>query len=204
MKRRRQDGINKTKSVKRKKRKNKGRPWFFIFVLVVLFSVSVAGSFIYFKPIFVFDSSFMDDIGEGRSRLIKKEKKEPGRLYRSNVDEEKTWYNAEYRKDSAIVTVENMIRNYLESYSTSLLDLYMDKEGVVYIDIGKEIRKNFKGDAYEEYNVIAGLCSRIKANMPDFTALKIIIDGKEAESFGGHIDISRPIRGDISEIAGKI
>lgn len=204
MKRRRQDGTNKTKSVKRKKRKNKGRPWFFIFVLVVFFSVSVAGSFIYFKPIFVFDSSFIDDIGEGRSRPLKKEKKAPGRLYGSNVDDEATWYNAEHRKDSAIISVENIIRNYLESYSTSLLDLYMDKDGVIYIDIGKEIQKNFKGDAYKEYNVIAGLCNIINANMPDFTALKIIIDGKEAESIGGHIDISRPIRGDISEIAGKI
>jgi hypothetical protein len=204
MKRRRQDGINKTKSVKRKKRKNKGRPWFFIFVLVVLFSVSVTGSFIYFKPIFEFDSSFIDDIGERRFRPLKKDNKASGRLYGSNVDDETTWYNAEHRKDSAIISVENMTRNYLESYSTGLLDLYMDKEGVIYIDIGNEIQKNFKGDAFEEYNVIAGLCSIIKANMPDFTALKIIIDGKEAESFGGHIDISRPIRGDISEIAGKI
>ena len=203
MKRRRQDGTNKTKTIKRKKRKKKGGPWLFIFFLVVLFSVSLAGSYIYFKPIFVFDSSFIDDIGEGRSRILKKEKKAPGRLYGSNVDDETTWYNAEHRKDSAIISVENMIRNYLESYSTSLLDLYMDKEGVIYIDIGKEIQKNFKGDAFEEYNVIARLCSNIKANMPDFTALKIIIDGKEAESLGGHIDISRPIRGDILEIAGK-
>lgn len=204
MKRRRQGGTNKTNTLKRKKRKNKGRPWFFIFVMVVLFSVSVGGSFIYFKPIFVFDYSFIDDIGEGRSKLLKEENKAPGRLYGSNLNDETTWYNAELRKDSVIISVENTIRSYLETYSTSLLDLYMDKEGVIYIDIGNEIQKNFKGDAYEEYNVIAGLCSIIKSNMPDFTYLKIIIDGKEAESFGGHIDISRPIRGDISEIAGKI
>jgi hypothetical protein len=204
MKRRHQSGTDKTKTVKRKKGKSKGGSWFFFFLLFVLFSVSVAGSYIYFKPIFVFDSSFIDDIGEGRSRSIKSEKKSPGRLYSSNVAEETEWYNAEHRKDSAIVIVENIVRKYLESYSTSLLDLYVDKDGVIYIDIGKEIIKNFKGDAYEEYNVIAGLCSAIKANMPDFTALKIIIDGQEAESFGGHIDISRPIRGDISGIADKI
>ncbi len=202
MKRKQRDGIKKAKPVRRKKKKQKGGSLLFLFTMVVFFSVSLFASYIYFRPMFEFDSSFIDEIGTGRSVPIQKEKK-PGRLYKSNGDKPKTRYNAEHREDSAIVNAEGVIRKHLESYRTSLLDLYM-KEGVVYIDISKDIRKSFRGDAYEEYEIIAGLCRSIKASIPDFTTLKIIIEGKEAESFGGHINISRPIRGDISEIAGKI
>ncbi len=77
----------------------------------------------------------------------------------------------------------------------------MDKEGIIYIDLSNGLRKNFKGDAYEEFSIIAGLYKSIKTTIPDFTALKILIEGREAESFGGHIDISKPIGG---EIAGSI
>jgi hypothetical protein len=47
--------------------------------------------------------------------------------------------------------------------------------------------------------VIARLYKGIKFKVPGFTALKILINGKETESFGGHIDISRPIGEEIAE-----
>jgi hypothetical protein len=96
-----------------------------------------------------------------------------------------------------------VIRKYLKTFGTNLLDLYIDKRGIIYVDIGKEIRKNFMGDAYEEYRIITGLCRSIRSSIPDFMALKILIDGEETESLGGHIDISRPMRGDITDIADR-
>ena len=81
----------------------------------------------------------------------------------------------------------------MQPYNVRLLDLYMDKNGDVYVDLSDELRKNFNGDASEEYQIIAGLYKNIKTNIPDFKSLKILVGGKEAESFGGHIDISNPI-----------
>jgi hypothetical protein len=75
----------------------------------------------------------------------------------------------------------------------------MDKDGIIYIDFGDELKKNFRGDALEELNIIGGLYKGIKSAVPGFNALKILIEGRETESFGGHIDISRPIGEEIAE-----
>lgn len=200
MKKKRLDGTDKASVGRGKKRRRRGGRLFSVFIMLLLFSVTVAGSYLYFKPIFVVDSSFIDEIGEGRSRALKEHKAVPGKLYGSIMDEKTTWYHREPRKDAAIESAEGMIRKYLDTYSTNLLDLYMDREGVVYIDMGLEIRKNFSGSADDEYALIAGLCNGIRTHIPEFTALKIMIEGQEVESIGGHIDISRPIRGDIADI----
>ena len=79
----------------------------------------------------------------------------------------------------------------------------MDKNSDIYVDFSDELRKNFNGDASEERQIIAGLYKSIKANVPDFESLRILINGKEAESFGGHIDISVPIGDAIEKLSGE-
>lgn len=176
----------------------------YIFILIVLFVITAGVSYIYLKPKFAFKSSFIEDIEAKRLKPKDTTKKEgPRRLYKSDEYTTSIWYDTEFRKDVVIVTVEDVIRKYIKPYGVNLLDLYMDKEGVVYVDLSNEIRKDFKGDAMEEYNIIAGLYKSIQTSIPDFSLLKmkILIEGKEVESIGGHIDISRPIGGEIAGTA---
>ncbi|GAB4541165.1 MAG: hypothetical protein Fur0020_10530 [Thermodesulfovibrionia bacterium] len=88
-----------------------------------------------------------------------------------------------------------MVRDYIRPKGVRLLDLYMDREGIVYIDLSNDIMRNFRGDAIEEYNLVSGLYNSIKKAVPTVTGIKFLIDGKEVESIGGHIDISRPVGG---------
>jgi hypothetical protein len=205
MKRKQRAEVKKSKYVRRKKKQQKKKsPWIFPLVVLLLFSGTLIISYALFKRVFVFDSSFIDSIEARRSGQEGKDKQEDvRRLYRVNGDTPGKWYSLQDRKDTAIVSAENVIRKYLQTFETNLLDLYIDRRGIIYVDIGKEIRKNFMGDASEEYGLIAGLCESIRSRIPNFTALKILIDGEEAESFGGHIDISRPMRGDITDIADR-
>jgi hypothetical protein len=199
--------MKRTQRGRKKAVKGKGKriSLFYLSTLIVLFSVSASAGYIYFKPMFAFESTFIEDIESRRLKAgQKKEKEAPKRLYKSRGDEESIWYDAEFRKDSTIVNIENIIRQYIKPLKARLLDLYMDKEGVIYIDLSKGIRKNFKGDAFEESNIIASLYMSIKTSVPDFTALKILIEGKESESFGGHVDISRPIGEEITGSADNI
>jgi hypothetical protein len=106
--------------------------------------------------------------------------------------------------DAELAAAENSIKKYLESYNTGLIDLYMDSSGIIYIDMGDELKKNFKGDASEELNIITGLYKSIEAAVPGFRALKILINGNETETLGGHIDISMPVGGDIAGSADDI
>ncbi len=172
----------------------------FLLVLFISFSVSAGAGFFYFKEKFAFESSFIAEI-ESRHALAErvKKKKTDMRLYDADKNTSEAESAQVFRKDTMLVVAEDIIRKQVKPYSVRLLDLYMDRQGIVYIDFGDELRKNFHGDTLEELNILAGLFSRMKAAVPGFKALKILIEGRETESFGGHVDISKPIGKEIAE-----
>ncbi|NOZ68594.1 MAG: hypothetical protein GXP46_04995 [Deferribacteres bacterium] len=184
----------------RRARRKKRSIWLFMFVLLIAFAASTALSYFYFKEKFSFESSFIAEI-ESRSANAgsSTQRQDELRLYESNGHTAEVEGGSISRKDALLVAAEDVIRKHLKPYRVRLLDLYMDKEGIIYIDIGKEIKRNFRGDAYEELKIIGELYKGIKSTVPGFSALKILIEGREAESFGGHIDISKPIGEEIAE-----
>lgn len=188
------------RSKRNRKANSKTGRGIFLLVLFISFSVSAGAGFFYFKEKFAFESSFIADI-ESRHALAEriKKKKTDMRLYDADKHISETESTQVFRKDTMLVVAEDIIRKQVKPYSVRLLDLYMDREGIVYIDFGDELRKNFHGDTLEELNILAGLFRQIKAAVPGFKALKILIEGREAESFGGHVDISKPIGKEIAE-----
>lgn len=172
----------------------------FLFVLVVSFAFSAGSSYFLLKDEFAFDSAFLADIEARKDKEgLMGQGRDARRLYGAGKQESDTEDSVVLRQDTLLVVTEDIIRNYVKSYKVRLLDLYMDKEGVIYIDFGDEFKKNFHGDAFEEVKMIAGLYSSIKSTIPGFNALKILIEGREADSIGGHIDISRPIGEEIAK-----
>jgi hypothetical protein len=169
-------------------------------MLVVSFAVSTGTSYYYLKDIFSFDSAFIADIearqDDARQRQQKKKK---SRLYGA-ADKKETAIEdgIVLRRDTVLVVAEDVIRKYLKPYKVRLLDLYMDKEGIIYIDLGGELKRNFSIDALEEVKIIADLYKGLKATIPGFRALRFLIEGKEAESLAGHIDIRKPIGEEIA------
>ena len=189
----------------RKSRPNKKKDFrattgFFLFALVISFAVSTGAGFYYFKDRFAFESDFIADIEARQVRESSQAHQTVSRrLYGSGKPEQESEDRVVLRQDALLVIAEDIIRKYIEEYKVRLLDLYLDKEGVLYIDFGDEIKRNFEGDAMEEIKIISSLYSGIKSTIPGLSALKILIEGSEAESFGGHIDISKPIGEEIAE-----
>ena len=174
--------------------------WLFAFVLIITYTGTVGASYFYLKDRFAFESSYIADIGLVQDESSSEDRKgDPLRLYESRRSSPVIRSGTVFRKDALLFVAEDIIKQNMRPYKVRLLDLYMDREGIVYIDFGNELKKNFKGGATEELRMIAGLYKGIKFKVPGFTALKILINGKETESFGGHIDISRPIGEEIAE-----
>lgn len=190
--------------MKRSKQNKKGRArgnlWLDILILIVAFVGSAGASYYYLRGMFAFESSFIADI-EARQALSSKKdiKKGDRRLYATGNGDSGINDGTVYRKDTMLVVAEDIIRKSLKTYNVRLLDLYMDRSGTVYMDFGSEIVKNFKGGADEELDLIAGIYRGIKSAVPGFRSLKILIQGREAESLGGHIDISMPIGEEIAK-----
>ncbi len=170
----------------RRTKKTKKYFRYYLFTCLLVYITVAVSSYFYLKPKLAFKVPFIENI-ESQQTEAKQDKEEvnPLRLYRSRLN------NISANKD--LINAEDAIKKYLKPLKIKLLDLYMDKKGTIYADFSGELRKNFKGDASEEYRIIADLYRKIKITVPAFRSLKILIDGKEAESFGGHIDISKPI-----------
>ncbi len=192
--------MKRSKPNKNKRKNKKMSRWLFVFLLIITYTGAMGMSYFYFKGKFEFESSYIADIGLVQNDPSSKvQKRGPLRLYETKRSSPVVRSGTVFRKDALLFVAEDIIKKNMRPYKVRLLDLYMDREGIVYIDFGGELKNNFKGDATEELRMIARLYKGIKFKVPGFTALKILINGKETESFGGHIDISRPIGEEIAE-----
>ncbi len=188
------------KKSKKNRTKRTGMSWgLFLFVLVLLYSVSSGMSFLYLKDKFAFQSDFIAEI-EARQEQAESQGKKRGasRLYGAGKEKTDADQSKDLRKDALLVAAEDIIRNFVKPYKVRLLDLYMDNAGTIYIDFGDEIKRNFNVDAMEELKMLAGLYKGIKNTVPGFRSLKILVNGRETESLGGHINTIKPIGAEIA------
>ena len=187
------------RSKNNRKLRKKMNWWLFPSVLIIAFAISTGTSYFYLKDKFAFDSAFIADIEARQDTAVNKRQKEGHRrLYGADKQDPDGEESIVIRKDTLLVVAEDIIRNYVKPFKVRLLDLYMDKKGVIYIDFGDELKRNINVDASEELKIVAGLYNGMKETIPGFTALKILIGGSEAQSIGGHIDISKPIGEEIA------
>lgn len=185
--------------MKKKMRPNKTNRVFPL-ALIAAFTVSMSISYFYLKGTFKFDSSLIEELTARQTKTGPKEQKDNVlRLYEPKDIISESSDDTNPQKEASLAAAEDLIRKYLNAFDTKLLDLYIDKGNIVYIDLGNELKKNFRGDASEELNIIAQLYKGIEQAVPGFKALKILIEGHEAETLGGHINISEPIGKEIAE-----
>lgn len=84
-----------------------------------------------------------------------------------------------------------------------LLGLYKDEGQILYIDLSDEARRNFQGDAKAEYMLLKAVYESLVSNVPDFQDCKILIEGKEIETLGGHFYLKYALKNTFSaEIKG--
>lgn len=95
---------------------------------------------------------------------------------------------------SHLEMAENVITEYLKANDvilkdTKLLGIYRDRNNTIYIDLSEAFRKNFSGDARDEYYLLKSLYKSVISNIQNVDDVKLLIEGKEIESIGGHFSI---------------
>jgi len=87
--------------------------------------------------------------------------------------------------------------------NVKLLGLYKDEGQMLYIDLSDEARRNFHGDTMAEYLLLKAIYESLVSNVPDFQDCKILIEGKEMETLGGHFYLKYALKNTFSaEIKG--
>jgi spore germination protein GerM len=177
-----------------------------VLVLVLLFSGGIAGGFFYFAGNFgnkpkgetiaethkqAEDSSFIRVYFPSEGRLIIEERRVK-------------------RLGSVTVSAEEIVEEFLKGPSpggksdvppdTKVLGLYFGNDGILYVDLSDEFRRNFHGDALSEFLLLKGLYESIISNVTGIDDVKILIEGKEMESMGGHLFVLYPLKNTLAEV----
>jgi spore germination protein GerM len=82
--------------------------------------------------------------------------------------------------------------------NVKLLGLYRDASQMLYVDLSDELRRNFQGDALSEYLLLKGVYESLISNLQDIQDIKILIEGKETETLGGHVYLKYPLKNTVA------
>jgi spore germination protein GerM len=63
-----------------------------------------------------------------------------------------------------------------------------------YLDFSHEIMDDFTGGTAGEYMLISSIVQTTCANFPEVEGVRILVEGKEVDTVGGHLYISRVLR----------
>ena len=79
--------------------------------------------------------------------------------------------------------------------SVRLLAVFI-REDTAFLDFSQEIVGDFSGGTAAEYMLIASIVQTACANFPEVEAVRILVEGEEVDSIGGHLYIARLLRPD--------
>ncbi len=63
-----------------------------------------------------------------------------------------------------------------------------------FVDFSQEIIRDFAGGTTAEYVLVSSLVQTVCSNFPEVDAVRILVEGEEVNTVGGHLLISRPLR----------
>ena len=71
--------------------------------------------------------------------------------------------------------------------------LFLGAHNEAYVDLSPEIMKGHHGGSLDEALAVFAIVNAVTSNLPDVSAVQILVDGKEVDSLAGHIDLREPI-----------
>ena len=77
---------------------------------------------------------------------------------------------------------------------TTVRGVFLGARGEAYVDLSQEASFTHRGGTLDEALGVFAIVNAITSNLPDVTAVQILVDGKEVDSLAGHIDLRQPIR----------
>ncbi len=92
-------------------------------------------------------------------------------------------------------TEKNLVRTLPEG--TVCRAFYLTDDGVAYADFSGEIRDRHPGGSEAELMAIYSIVNSLVLNVDEVKKVKILIEGGEADTLAGHIDLRRPFEANM-------
>lgn len=184
---------------------NNKKIWIGLAVLL-FFLIAAAGSYLFFKKFTISERQ----ISNGSPRGVTAEV-EDFFVLRMYYPSESTLQMVEKklpRRSNQIAIAEAVIEEYFKGpadrsfnvipQNVRLMGLYRDAGQTLYIDLSDELRRNFQGDAVTEFLLLKGIYESLISNLSDFQDVRILVDGKEIETLGGHLFLNYGLKNSVS------
>jgi spore germination protein GerM len=80
---------------------------------------------------------------------------------------------------------------------TRLNAIYIIPDGTCYVDLSEAVSKNHPGGSKSELLTIYSLVNSLILNVPAIARVQILIDGNQAPTLAGHVDLELPVKADM-------
>lgn len=77
---------------------------------------------------------------------------------------------------------------------TALRGVYVSDQQEVFVDLDATVRIKHSGGSMQELLTVYSLVNTLLVNLPTASAVQILIEGREADTLAGHVDLRRPLR----------
>ena len=76
---------------------------------------------------------------------------------------------------------------------TKLRALYVTERGDAFVDLTGEVTARHTGGSLDELFTVYSIVNALTVNLPAIVRVQILIDGKEADTLAGHVDLRQPL-----------
>jgi Sporulation and spore germination len=83
---------------------------------------------------------------------------------------------------------------------TTLRTLFVTDRGRAYVDLSHEVTTAHSGGTLDELLTVYTIVDALTVNLPGIQSVQILIDGKEAKTLAGHVDLRQPLTKNLSLI----
>jgi hypothetical protein len=81
---------------------------------------------------------------------------------------------------------------------TMLRAFYITERGDAFVDLSPEASTRHPGGSSTELLTVYAIVNAVTANLPTIQRVQILVDGREADTLAGHVDLRRPLQQDLS------
>jgi spore germination protein GerM len=81
---------------------------------------------------------------------------------------------------------------------TTLRALFVTDKGRAYVDLSHEVAAAHSGGTLDELLTVYTIVDALTVNLPGVQSVQILIDGKEAQTLAGHVDLRQPLTSNLS------
>jgi len=85
-----------------------------------------------------------------------------------------------------------------------LRSLFLFEDGLAVADFSGEMSRANPGGAWGERAAVFAVVNSLTFNFPSIRRVKILVDGREAETLAGHLNLARPFSMDLSMVGAAL